>query len=127
MKRTVKTSGAPAAIGPYSQAIAAAGLVWVSGQIALDPATGVFGGGGIEAETERALTNLKAVLEAAGSGLERVLRTTVYMVDLGEFEAMNRVYARFFDTDPPARATVQVAALPRAARVEIDAVALGPS
>jgi len=123
MRRVIRSDGAPAAIGPYSQAIESGGLVWASGQIALDPETGRLVEGGIEEQTRRALTNLKAVLEAGGSGLDRVLRATVYLADLAEFEAFNRVYAEFFGEKPPARACSEVSALPKGARVEIDAVA----
>jgi 2-iminobutanoate/2-iminopropanoate deaminase len=124
MREPVHTSRAPAAIGPYSQAIRAAGWVWVSGQIGTDPVSGALVAGGIEAEAQRTLENLSAVLEAAGSALERVVRCTVYLTDLGDFAAVNAIYARFFAAAPPARVTVQVAALPRGARIEIDAVAL---
>ncbi len=125
MKReAVKAAGAPAAIGPYSQAIRAGGLLFCSGQIPLDPSTGKIVEGGIEAQTERVLSNLEAVLTAGGATLRTVVKTTVYMVDLGEFPAMNGVYRKFFPEDPPARATVQVAKLPAAAAVEIDAVAV---
>lgn len=125
MKReAVKAAGAPAAIGPYSQAIRAGGLLFCSGQIPLDPSTGKIVEGGIEAQTERVLSNLEAVLTAGGATLRAVVKTTVYMVDLGEFPAMNGVYGKFFPEDPPARATVQVAKLPAAASVEIDAVAV---
>ena len=120
----VSTGGAPAAIGPYSQAVVAAGLVFVSGQIPLDPATGELVPGGAGAQAGRALASLRAVLEAAGSGLDRVVKTTVFLTDLADFAAVNAVYAGFFPADPPARATVQVAALPRGAAVEIEAVAL---
>jgi 2-iminobutanoate/2-iminopropanoate deaminase len=123
MRRVVSTQEAPKAVGPYSQAIVAGGLVWAAGQIALDPATGKLVDGGVEEQTRRALMNVAAVLRAAGSGLDRVLRATVYLVDMGDFEAMNRVYAEFFGGEPPARACVAVTALPRGARVEIDAVA----
>lgn len=119
----VSTERAPAAIGPYSQAVKCDGWVYVAGQIPLDPATGELAGGGIAAETEQALHNLTAVLEAAGSGLNRVVKTTVYLADMGEFAEMNEVYARFFPADPPARAAIQAAALPRGVRVEIDCVA----
>lgn len=120
----VLTAGAPAPVGPYSQAVVHGGLVFASGQIPLDPATGALVQGSIEAQTERVLLNLRAVLEAAGSGLERVLRTTVYVTDLSLFARVNAVYARAFPSAPqPARATVQVAALPLGAQVEIDAVA----
>ena len=122
-KETISTPAAPAAIGPYSQAIRAGNLVFVSGQIPLDPATGQLVEGDIAVQTERVLKNLAAILEAAGSNLARVLKTTVYLRDLGEFGKMNEVYARFFPQRPPARATVQVARLPRDAAVEIDLVA----
>ncbi len=120
----ITTERAPAAIGPYSQAIAAGGLVWVSGQIPLDPRTGQMDPGDIADQTRRVLDNLRGVVEAAGSSLAQVLRTTVYLRDLGEFEAVNRVYAEYFGDRPPARACVEVSALPKGARVEIDAVAL---
>ena len=130
MKRTVSTPSAPAAIGPYSQAVVAGGFVFCSGQIPLDPATGALVEGDIGVQTRRVLENLKAVLEAAGSGLDRVVKTTVFLADLADFQAMNAVYAEYFGGDPPARAAVQVAALPKGARIEIEAVALageGPS
>ena len=124
MSRTViRTDRGPRAIGPYSQAVVSDGWVYVSGQIPLDPATGRMIEGGITEQTERALANLTGILEAAGSSASRVLRATVYLVDMGDFEAMNAVYARYFSSDPPARVCVAVAALPRGARVEIDAVA----
>jgi len=123
-RRIIASAGAPAAIGPYSQAVSAGGLVFVSGQIPLDPATGLLVEGGIAAQTERVLSSLRAVLEAAGSGLDRVVKTTVFLTDLGAFAEVNEVYARFFAAAPPARATVQVAALPRGAGIEIEAVAL---
>jgi 2-iminobutanoate/2-iminopropanoate deaminase len=119
----VSTERAPAAIGPYSQAVKIDGWVYTAGQIPLDPASGELVGGGIAAETEQVLHNLAAVLQAAGSGLDRVVKTTVYLADMGEFAQMNEVYARFFPTDPPARAAIQAAALPRGVRVEIDCVA----
>jgi 2-iminobutanoate/2-iminopropanoate deaminase len=120
----VNTSGAPAPVGPYSQAIVHGGLVFASGQIPLDPATNALVAGGIEEQAARALDNLRAVLEAAGSSLERVLRTTVYVTDLALFARVNAVYARYFGAAPaPARVTVQVAALPLGAAVEIDAIA----
>jgi 2-iminobutanoate/2-iminopropanoate deaminase len=123
MKQIIATEKAPRAIGPYSQAVAHNGLLYLSGQIALDPATGQLIEGDIAAQTERVLENLKAVLEAAGSSLGRVLKTTVYLKDLGEFVRMNEVYGRYFPENAPARATVEVARLPREARVEIEAVA----
>ena len=112
------------AIGPYSQAVRTNGLVFASGQIPTDPQTGQFVSGGIQEQTEQVLRNLAAVLEAAGSGLDRVVKTTVFLLDMQEFAAMNEVYARFFKEEPPARATVQAARLPRDARVEIEAIAL---
>ena len=123
MRRVIRSDEAPAAIGPYSQAIVSGGLVWASGQIALDPETGLLLEGGIEAQTRRTLTNLKAVLEAGGSGLDRVLRATVYLADMADFAVFNQVYAEFFREDPPARACIEVSALPKGARIEIDAVA----
>ena len=123
VKRPVDTTAAPAAIGPYSQAIVSGGLVFCSGQVALDPTTGQLVEGDAQAQTERALENLRAVLEAAGSDLARVVRTTLYLVDMADFARVNEVYARFFSADPPARSTVEVRALPRGARVEVDAIA----
>jgi 2-iminobutanoate/2-iminopropanoate deaminase len=122
-KTVISTAAAPAAIGPYSQAIRTGDLLFVSGQIPLDPATGQLLGGDIRAQTRQVLKNLAAILEAAGSSLGRVVKTTVYLRDLGEFAAMNEVYAEFFSEQPPARATVQVARLPRDAAVEIEVVA----
>jgi 2-iminobutanoate/2-iminopropanoate deaminase len=124
VRERIQTDRAPAAIGPYSQAIRAGGFVFVSGQIPIDPATGEFVAGGIGEQTERVLKNLSAVLEAAGSGLGKVVKTTVFLADMNEFSQMNEVYARFFMEAPPARATVAAAGLPRNARVEIEAVAL---
>jgi 2-iminobutanoate/2-iminopropanoate deaminase len=124
VKRIVKTGEAPQAIGPYSQAVVAGGMVFASGQVGFDPATGEFVAGGVREQTEQALRNLSKVLEAAGSGLERVVKATVYLADMDDFAAMNEVYARFFADAPPARSTVQAARLPRDARVEIDVVAL---
>jgi len=118
------TDNAPKAIGPYSQAIRANGFLFCSGQIPLDPATMQIVEGDIEIQTRRVLTNLQAVLEAAGSSLSRVVKTTVFLQDLGEFARMNAVYAEFFTGAPPARSTVQVAALPRNAKIEIECVAL---
>jgi len=124
-ERTVIASdGAPAAIGPYSQAVRGGGFVFVSGQIPLDPATGALVAGGAAAQAERALQSLRAVLEAAGSGLDRVVKVTIYLTDLKDFAAVNAVYAGYFPAAPPARATVQVAALPRGAAIEVEAVAL---
>jgi len=121
----IATEGAPKAIGPYSQAIAAGELVFCAGQGALDPATGAaVGGGDVRAETERTLANLAAVLEAAGSDLAHVVKTTVFLIDMGDFTAMNEVYAKHFGAHRPARSTVAVAALPRGFRVEIECVAI---
>jgi 2-iminobutanoate/2-iminopropanoate deaminase len=122
-RRAVRTERAPAAIGPYSQAIVAGGFLFASGQVALDPATGQLLAGDVGAQTERALRSLQGVLEKAGCSLGDVVRTTVYLRDMADFAAMNAVYARFFPGVPPARSTVAVAGLPRDARVEIDAIA----
>ena len=124
MRLKIQTDQAPAAIGPYSQAIKAGGFVFASGQIPIDPQTGEFVAGGIAEQTERVLKNLAAVLEAAGSTLDQVVKTTVFLADMKEFAAMNEVYGRFFTGATPARATVAAAGLPRDARVEIEAVAL---
>src|SRR6185295_3780018 len=124
MKVRVQTENAPAAIGPYSQAIKAGGIVFASGQIPIDPKTGEFVQGGISEQTERVLKNLAAVLEAAGSSLDQVVKTTVFLADMKDFAAMNEVYGRFFSGVTPARATVAAAGLPRDARVEIEAIAV---
>jgi 2-iminobutanoate/2-iminopropanoate deaminase len=123
MKDEVKTKDAPAAIGPYAQAVRAGQLLFLSGQIPLDPATGQLVGGDIVAQTERVMKNLGAVLEAAGCTFANVVRTTIYLVDLADFARVNEAYGRYLEPPYPARATVQVAALPRGAHVEIDAVA----
>ena len=123
-KQTVHTDGAPRAIGPYSQAVQTADMIFTAGQIGLQPPSGELVAGGIEAETRQVLTNLKSVLEASDSGLQQVLKTTVFLQDMNDFAKMNLVYAEFFPQDPPARSTVAVAALPRGARVEIECVAL---
>jgi len=124
VREIIRTERAPQAIGPYSQAIRAAGFVFASGQIPTDPATGQFVPGGVAEQTEQVLRNLSAVLEAAGTSLERVVKTTVFLADMNDFAAMNEVYGRFFKEDAPARATVEAARLPRDARVEIEAIAL---
>jgi len=124
MKNSIHTKQAPAAIGPYSQAVEQNGLVFCSGQIALDPATGKVVEGGIEFETRRAMQNLGEVLAAAGLDFVDVVRTTIYMINLTEFEIVNRVYGEHFEPPYPARSTVQVTALPRNARIEIDAIAI---
>ena len=120
----VSTPGAPKAIGPYSQAIVHGGLVYTAGQVALDPARMELVAGGVADQADRALANLAAVLAEAGSGLDRVIKTTVYLVDMADFGAMNEVYARHFGSHRPARSTVAVAGLPKGARVEIDVVAV---
>lgn len=122
--KIIVTPNAPQAIGPYAQGVAAGGLLFLSGQVPIDPETGALVKGTVRDEVTRVLENLRGVLEAAGSGLHRVVKTTVYLTDLGDFQAMNEVYARAFGDNRPARATVQVAALPKGARVEIDAIAL---
>jgi len=123
-KKVVSSERAPKAIGPYSQAIDLGDLVFLSGQIPLDPASGqIVGAGDIQAQTEQVLQNLQGVLQAAGLTLSHVVRTTVFLIDLAEFPKMNEVYAKHFAQDPPARSTVQVTALPRGSRVEIDAIA----
>ncbi len=124
MLQPISTPSAPAAIGPYSQAIKAGGMVYLSGQIPLDPATGQMIEGDIAAQTERVMKNLGAVLEAAGSSFDDVVRTTIFLVNLADFQVVNETYGRYFKAVPPARATVQVAALPRGSKVEIDAIAV---
>ena len=124
MKQIITTNAAPQALGPYSQAVVANGFLFVSGQIPVHPATGNLLEDDIEAQTERVLQNLAAIVEAAGSGLDRVVKTTVYLKDMGEFARMNAVYSRFFPSQPPARATVEVARLPRDVRVEMDLIAV---
>jgi 2-iminobutanoate/2-iminopropanoate deaminase len=123
-KKIIISEKAPKAIGPYSVAVRTGDLVFTSGQLGLDPATGAIVPGGIEAETRQALTNLQHVLADSGSGLERVLKTTVFLKDMADFPKMNAIYAEFFPENPPARSTVQVAALPKNGLVEIEAVAL---
>lgn len=123
MKDIISTPHAPAAIGPYSQAVRWNGLIYCSGQIPLDPATGQLVEGGIEEQTARVLDNLRAVLEAAGASLETVLKTTIFVKDMGDFAKVNEVYGRYFPANPPARATVEAARLPRDVKVEIEAVA----
>lgn len=124
MKHIIATERAPQAIGPYSQAIVANGFVFASGQIPIDPETGQFVEGGIVEQTEQVLRNVSNLLEAAGTSLARVVKTTVFLADMNDFAAMNETYARFFSENPPARSTVQAARLPRDARVEIEVVAL---
>jgi 2-iminobutanoate/2-iminopropanoate deaminase len=122
-RQAIATSGAPAAIGPYSQAIAVDGLLFCSGQLGLEPASGAIVEGGVEAQAERSLQNLAAVLAEAGLGWADVVKTTIFLADIADFAAVNAVYARFMPEPPPARSTVQVAALPKAGLVEIEAIA----
>jgi 2-iminobutanoate/2-iminopropanoate deaminase len=124
VREIIKTESAPAAIGPYSQAVRAGGFIFASGQIPLDPKTGEFVPGGVAEQTEQVIRNLTAVLEAGGCGLDSVVKTTVFLADMNDFAAMNDVYGRYFKENPPARATVQAARLPRDARVEIEVIAL---
>ncbi len=124
MKEIISTDKAPGAIGPYSQAIKAGGMLFCSGQIPIDPATGEFVPGGVTEQTEQVFRNLIAVLEAGGSSLDGVVKTTVFLADMGDFGAMNDVYAKYFDSNKPARATVQAARLPRDAKVEIECIAV---
>jgi 2-iminobutanoate/2-iminopropanoate deaminase len=124
VREIISTENAPRAIGPYSQAVRAGGFVFASGQIPIDPATGEFVAGGVAEQTDQVLRNVSAVLEAAGTGLDRVVKTTVFLADMNDFIAMNEVYGRFFGAQPPARATVQAARLPRDAKVEIEAIAM---
>jgi 2-iminobutanoate/2-iminopropanoate deaminase len=126
VRDVISTERAPRAIGPYSQAIRANGFVFLSGQVAFDPTSGFIVEGGVNQQTERVLENLKAVLEAAGSSLEKVVKTTVYLKSMDDFGKMNEVYAQYFPKDPPARSTVEVARLPRDVRVEVDVIALAP-
>lgn len=124
MREIVSTEKAPGAIGPYSQAVKSGGMLFCSGQIPIDPATGEFVEGGVAEQTEQVFKNLIAVLEAGGANLESVVKTTVFLADMNEFAAMNEVYGRYFDSNKPARATVQAARLPRDARVEIECIAI---
>ena len=127
IKRTIQTERAPAAIGPYSQAIHIGDFLYTSGQIALDPESGIFLSGEIEEETEQTLKNISAILQAGGVNFENVIKTTVYLSDLNDFTRMNQVYEKYFSKNKPARACVQVAALPKGAKIEIDAIACCPS
>jgi len=123
-RKIIATDKAPGAVGPYSQAVRAGDFVFTAGQIPLDPATGQMVQGGIEVQARQALTNVSAVLEAAGTSLSNVVKTTVFLADMGEFQAMNSVYAEFFPEAPPARSAVQAAALPLGARIEIETIAI---
>jgi 2-iminobutanoate/2-iminopropanoate deaminase len=124
MRNVIATQDAPRAIGPYSQAIRAAGLIFTSGQIAIDPTTSQVIAGDVAAQTDRVLKNLDAILKASGSSLEKVVRCTVFLKNMGDFAAMNEVYGRYFKQEPPSRSTVEVARLPKDVLVEIDAIAL---
>ncbi len=124
MREVIATEQAPKAIGPYSQAIRAQGLIFTSGQIAIDPTTQQVVAGDVSAQTDRVLKNLAAILQASGSSLEKVLRCTVFLKNMGDFVAMNEVYGRYFKQAPPARSTVEVARLPKDVLVEIDVIAL---
>jgi len=124
VKEVISTERGPKAIGPYSQAVRANGFIFISGQVAFDPATSQIVEGDITKQTERVMENLKGIVEAAGSKLDKTVKTTVFLKDMGEFAKMNEVYARYFPANPPARATVEVARLPRDVRVEIELIAL---
>ncbi len=124
MREIISTEHGPKAIGPYSQAVKANGFVFTAGQVALDPATGSVVGTEIKAQTERVMENLKGIVEAAGSTMHKVVKTTVFLKDMNDFAAMNEVYARYFPAAPPARSTVEVSRLPKDVRVEIEVVAL---
>jgi 2-iminobutanoate/2-iminopropanoate deaminase len=124
MRDVISTNDGPQAIGPYSQAIRANGFVFVSGQVAIDPATQQVVSGDVAVQTDRVLKNLSAILKAAGSGLDKVVRSTVFLKNMGDFAAMNEVYGRYFTSTPPARSTVEVARLPKDVLVEIDVIAL---
>ena len=124
MKEIISTTQAPAAIGPYSQGVRGAGIIITSGQLPIDPATGAFAGESIAEQTRQSLKNVQAVLEAGGSSLGNVLKTTVFLQNMDDFAAMNEVYATFFEGEPPARSAVEVARLPKGALVEIEAIAL---
>ena len=121
--KQINTENAPAAIGPYSQAVSSGGFIFVSGQLPIDPATGAFPEGGVEAQTRQSLTNIKSILEEAGSGMDKVVKTTVLLADMGDFAAMNGVYAEFFGTPYPARCAFAVKTLPKGALVEIECIA----
>ncbi len=124
MNKAIHTENAPAAIGPYSQAVKAEGTIYVSGQLPVDPSTGEFAGDDIKTQTKQSLTNISNILKEAGAGMENVVKTTVLLADIGDFAAMNEVYATFFTEPFPARAAFQVAAIPKGAKVEIEAIAV---
>lgn len=123
MKQVLKTDMAPKALGPYSQGIKTGDMIFLSGQLGLDPVTNEFAEGGVAEQTRQSLTNLKNILESAGSSMKNVIKTTVFLNDMNDFQAMNAVYSQFFESDPPARSTVQAAALPKNGLVEIDLIA----
>ena len=125
-RQAIQTNGAPAPVGPYSQAIRSDDMVWCAGQVGLDPATGELVEGGVEAQAERALRNLQAVLDAAGLGFADVVKTTIFLTDVGDFAAVNAIYAGFIADPPPARSTIGVAALPKGALVEVELIAHRP-
>jgi len=122
MKKAVETTAAPAAIGPYSQGIICGDLLFISGQLPLEPESGEFIEGGIEIKTHQVIRNIKAIAEAAGAGLDQVVKTTIFLADLDDFVTVNQVYAQYFGTPPPARSTIQVAALPKGSPIEMEAV-----
>ena len=124
MKQVIKTDHAPAAVGPYSQAIKLSGLIFTAGQIGLDPETGKMVEGGIEAQTRQVMNNLEAVLKEAGVGMDAIVKTTIFLTDLGNFATVNGIYGEYFSDEPPARSTVEVAGLPLGAIVEVEAIAL---
>ncbi len=124
MKEIISTSKAPSAIGPYSQAVKVGNLIFISGQIPIDPSSGNMVNGDIKEQTKRVLENIKGILESVGASLANVVKTTVFMIDLSEFSLMNEVYKDYFPEKPPARSTIQVSALPRGAKIEIEAIAL---
>ncbi len=124
MKNPIATKNAPAAIGPYSQGVDAGSIVFVSGQLPVDPSTGAFAEGGIAEQTRQSLTNIQAILAEAGLTMDNVVKTTVFLKDMNDFAAMNQVYATFFTTNPPARSAIEVARLPKDARLEIEAIAV---
>ena len=123
MNKIISTTKAPKAIGPYSQAVRTGNLIFTAGQLGIDPESGILVEGDIKGETLQALTNIKEILEAEGSSLEKIIKTTVFLRDMNDFSLMNTIYASFFSSNPPARSTVQVAALPKNAAVEIEAIA----
>jgi len=127
MKKIISTSGAPAALGPYSQGVRVGSMVYCAGQIPLDPKTGEIVSGGIDVQTRRVMDNIAAVLTAEGLSFRQIVKTTIFLTDLGDFQKVNEIYGSYFDQQPPARSTVQVAALPKGARVEIEAIAMADS